>query len=68
MHADEASHWDALHARCEAYRITHSVAYSMDRVCTNRVESYFSRLRRMAAGQHDHVSPQYLHQYANQAA
>ena len=27
-----------------------------------------SRLRRMVLGQHHHVSPQYLHQYANQAA
>ena len=35
---------------------------------TNWVESYFSRLRRMVEGQHHHVSPQYLHQYANQAA
>ena len=32
------------------------------------VESYFSRLRRMVVGQHHHVSPQYLYQYANQAA
>jgi len=35
---------------------------------TNMVESYFSRLRNMVSGQHHHVSPQYLHQYANQAA
>ncbi len=35
---------------------------------TNMVESYFSRMRRMVRGQHHHVSPQYLHHYANQAA
>lgn len=38
------------------------------RLHTNRVESLFSRLRRMVVGQHHHVSPQYLHQYANHAA
>ncbi|GAA6199213.1 hypothetical protein NBRC116599_04370 [Aquicoccus sp. SU-CL01552] len=32
------------------------------------VESFFSRLRRMVEGQHHHVSPQYLSQYANHAA
>ena len=31
-------------------------------------DSFSSRLRRMVVGQHHHVSPQYLHQYANQAA
>ena len=37
-------------------------------VCTNQAESFFGRLRRMASGQHHHVSPQYLHQYAAHAA
>ena len=32
------------------------------------MESFFSRLRRMVVGQHHGVSPQYLHQYANEAA
>jgi hypothetical protein len=41
LHADEASHWHALHARFEAYRTNHSEAYSANGVCTNRVESYF---------------------------
>ena len=35
---------------------------------TNWAENYFSRLRRMVQGQHHHVSPRYLHQYATQAA
>ncbi len=68
FHADEASHWDGLHARFETYRINHSVAYSHDGICTNQVESYFSRLRRMVRGQHHHVSPRYLHQYAAHSA
>ena len=65
---DEASHWDLLHAGWTVDRINHSVAYSDLGACTNQAESFFSRLRRMVAGQHHHVSPQYLHQYANQAA
>jgi hypothetical protein len=46
VHADEASHWDALHAYFEAHRINHSEAYSLNGICTNQAESYFSRLRR----------------------
>ncbi len=68
MAADEASHWDALHAGWDVDRINHSEAYSDHGKHTNWVESYFSRLRRMITGQHHHVSPQYLHQYANHAA
>lgn len=66
--ADEATHWDVLHGTFEAERINHSVAYSLDGVNTNMVESFFSRLRRMVSGQHHHVSAQYLHQYAAHAA
>lgn len=68
IHADEASHWDVLHQRFETLRINHSEGYSLDGVCTNQAESFFSRLRRMVEGQHHHVSPQYLHQYACEAA
>lgn len=66
--ADEATHWDVLHQRFAIERINHSEAYSLDGVSTNQVESFFSRLRRMIEGQHHHVSPQYLHQYACEAA
>lgn len=68
VHADEASHWDNLHALFPTLRINHSEAYSLNGVCTNQVESYFSRLRRMVQGQHHHVSARYLHQYAGHAA
>lgn len=68
LHADEAGHWDVLEAQYHAFRINHSLAYSYGGACTNQAESYFSRLRRMVQGQHHHVSPQYLHQYANEAA
>jgi len=68
VHADEATHWDALHAKFETYRINHSEAYSKDGACTNQAESFLARLRRMVDGQHHHVSPQYLYQYAGHAA
>src|SRR6185503_11714382 len=36
VHADEASHWDALHARFLTKRINHSEAYSDGEACTNQ--------------------------------
>ncbi|UWQ16254.1 IS1595 family transposase [Jannaschia sp. M317] len=66
--ADEASHWDMLHAGWDVDRVNHSEIYSDHGKHTNMVESFFSRLRRMVEGQHHGVSPQYLHQYANHAA
>ena len=35
VYADEASHWDAMHARYETKRINHSLAYSSAEGCTN---------------------------------
>jgi len=37
-------------------------------VCTNRAESYFSRLRRAEWGQHHHISGRYLIAYAGEMA
>jgi hypothetical protein len=68
LQADEAAHWDELHAHYETMRINHKIAYSLDGACTNWAESFIGRLRRMVEGQHHHVSPQYLYQYANHAA
>lgn len=68
MSADEASHWDALHAGWDTDRVNHSECYSDHGKHTNMVESFFSRLRRMVRGQHHFVSPKYLYQYANHAA
>tara|TARA_A100001391_G_scaffold204831_1_gene202060 strand:+ start:1250 stop:2209 length:960 start_codon:yes stop_codon:yes gene_type:complete len=68
LFADEAAHWDDLHRSFPMGRINHSQAYSQNGKHTNNVESYFSRLRRMVRGQHHHVSPKYLHQYATEAA
>jgi len=57
MHADEASHWDALRASWQVHRINHSEAYCLEGACTNWAESFFSRLCRMVEGQHHTVSP-----------
>lgn len=66
--ADEARHWDALHAIFPSVsRINHSEAYTTDDANTNHAESYFARLRRMVSGQHHFVTACYLHQYATEA-
>jgi ISXO2-like transposase domain len=57
VHADEAAHWDALHAQFDTRRINHTVAYSLDGACTNQAESFLARLRRMADGQHQPALP-----------
>jgi transposase-like protein len=64
VYADEASHWDALHARYLTKRINHSEAYSDGDGCTNQAESFFSRLRRAEIGTHHHIAGPYLASYA----
>lgn len=66
IYADEASHWDALHAKFDAKRINHSEAYSTAEACTNNVESFFSRLRRSEIGTHHHIAGPYLASYAGE--
>jgi ISXO2-like transposase domain len=56
VYADEATHWDALHARFLTKRINHSECYSDGEACTNQAESFFSRLRRAEIGIHHHVA------------
>ncbi len=65
VYADEAAHWDEMHARFETKRINHSEMYSDLNGCsTNQVESFFSRLRRAEIGTHHHVAGPYLAAYA----
>lgn len=68
VHADEASHWDDLHAKFDTQRINHTVAYSDGIACTNQAESFFSRLRRMEVGTHHHIAGPYLQAYAHEAS
>ena len=64
IYADDASHWDQLHARYLTKRVNHSYAYSHDGASTNMAESFFSRLRRAEIGIHHHVAGPYLAAYA----
>ena len=68
VHADEATHWDALHSRYLTKRINHQETYSDGEACTNQAESFFSRLRRAEIGTHHHVAGLYLHSYAAEMA
>jgi hypothetical protein len=68
IHADESPAWNILHAHYEMRRINHSKAYSDGHACTNLIESFFARVRRLHRGQHHYVSPQYLEKYAIEAA
>ena len=66
IYADEASHWDQLHAHLLTKRINHSQAYSDGEGCTNQAESFFSRLRRAEIGTHHHIAGPYLAAYAGE--
>ena len=66
VYADEASHWDQLHARYLTKRINHSEVYSDGEGCTNQAESFFSRIRRAEIGTHHHISGPYLAAYAGE--
>jgi transposase-like protein len=65
VYADEASHWDQLHARYATRRVNHTEAYSDLNDCsTNMAESFFSRLRRAEVGTHHEIAGPYLASYA----
>ena len=68
VYADEAAHWDVLHARYLTKRINHSLAYADGETSTNQAESFFSRLRRAEIGTHHHIAGPYLNAYANEMA
>ena len=66
--ADDATSWNDLHAHYVVKRINHQLAYSLDGVCTNGAESFFSRLRRAEAGHHHHIAGVYLARYGQESA
>jgi transposase-like protein len=68
LYADQAVDFNPLHAFFDIRRIDHSKCYADGEISTNQAESYFARLRRSARGIHHHLSPQYLHAYANEMA
>jgi transposase-like protein len=71
LYADEASAWNALHARYTLHRINHEEAYSLggeDEINTNSAESFFSRMRRGEFGHHHHIAGPYLIRFAQESA
>jgi transposase-like protein len=68
VYADDASHWNTLHARYLTKQVDHSVCYSDGNACTNMAESFFSRLRRSEIGIHHHFAGPYLNAYADEMA
>lgn len=68
VYADEAAHWDMLHARYLTKRINHSEAYADGKTSTNQAESFFSRLRRAEIGIHHKIAGPYLNAYASEMA
>jgi transposase-like protein len=71
LYADEASSWNALHARYTLHRINHQEAYSLRdeaQTHTNNAEGFFSRMRRGEIGHYHHVAGPYLLRFAQEAA
>jgi transposase-like protein len=71
LYADEASAWNALHARYTLHRINHEEAYSLGGeydINTNSAESFFSRMRRGEFGHHHHIAGPYLIRFAQESA
>lgn len=71
LYADEASAWNALHARYTLHRVNHEEAYSLggpDEINTNFAESFFSRMRRGEFGHHHHIAGPYLIRFAQESA
>lgn len=68
VHADESPAWNTLHANFPMKRVNHQVGFKVEGACTNRAESFFSRLRRGELGHHHHIAGKYLTRFAQEAA
>lgn len=64
VYADDASHWDAMHAVFNTGRVNHSKRFYDKGVCTNQAESLFSRVDKMELGTHHHIAGDFLWGYA----
>ena len=65
---DESGAFNSLHSRYVIKTINHKIAYSLDGVCTNQAESFFSRMRRMEQGHHHKIAGPHLARYAQESA
>lgn len=68
IYTDEARAWLPLHRNFRGFKINHEKEYVNGHITTNRVESFFSRLRRAEMGQHHSIAGQYLDNYADEMA
>jgi transposase-like protein len=66
--ADDASAWNPLHDHFTTKRINHDECYSDGEACTNKAESFFSRIRRAEIGTHHKIAGPYLCSYASEMA
>jgi transposase-like protein len=65
LHTDSAGAYDAIGADMAGHSaVNHSAGqYVLNGAGTNKVENYFSQLKRSIDGTHHHVSPEHLHRY-----
>lgn len=68
IYTDEARSWGPLHKRFKSFTINHTERYVDGHITTNRVESFFARLRRAEMGQHHSIAGKYLDNYADEMA
>lgn len=70
INADQHCGYDALDSYFDIVRVNHSVQYSdyENGSCINQCESFFSRMVRCQIGQHHHIDPKYLINYATEMA
>ncbi len=68
IYTDEARSWGPLHKRFKGFKINHTERYVDGHITTNRVESFFARLRRAEMGQHHSIAGKYLDNYADEIA
>lgn len=69
IQSDGAPGYNDLEAWYDSVHGDHSSFYSGDNgECTNQVESFFSRFKRMRVGIHHHLSNLYLSNYVNECA
>jgi hypothetical protein len=69
IRTDEAAHWNQLRAYFDDVKsVNHSIAYMINGVHTNWVESFNGRVRRAIKGVHHRISGPHLQGYANEFA
>jgi transposase-like protein len=68
VYTDAGGAWKVLSLRYVVHTIDHEQAYSLNGICTNNVESFFSRMARAEKGHHHHIAGDYFIRFAQEAA